>query len=271
MRGWLNDEHGVSLKDVHWYQAGANEAGRIEKVELDLPKDVKLTRVVGQIAQHDARKRRDRLRADRAAAGLFPEAIPTSNGCFRTIRRWNRNTTSAPRSGRSCTSSTVQKHVLDENPWVARNLFNAFVEVETPQPRAPSRPCRIALSAAVVAGLRTQDAGHVRWRHIPLRDRREPADARAIHALHLRAGNSQAPRQTGRDLPEGHHDARTGLNSALRGDVRRRLTYLDLQQLQYVQGVRAARARVISSSTCGRMRSTMTLTPAALGCSPSTE
>jgi len=45
MRGWLNDEHGIALKDVHWYQAGANEAGRIEKVELNLPNDVKLTRV----------------------------------------------------------------------------------------------------------------------------------------------------------------------------------------------------------------------------------
>src|SRR6266704_5449527 len=45
MRGWLNDEHGVGLKDVHWYQAGANEAGRTEKVELSLPKGVRLTRV----------------------------------------------------------------------------------------------------------------------------------------------------------------------------------------------------------------------------------
>jgi len=45
MRGWLNDEHGVGLKDIHWYQAGANEAGRIEKVELNLPEGVKLTRV----------------------------------------------------------------------------------------------------------------------------------------------------------------------------------------------------------------------------------
>src|SRR6187402_2961968 len=33
MRGWLNDEHGVGLKDIHWVQAGTNEAGRIEKVE----------------------------------------------------------------------------------------------------------------------------------------------------------------------------------------------------------------------------------------------
>ena len=42
MRGWLNDEHGVGLKDINWVQAGANEPGRIEKVELNLPKGVKL-------------------------------------------------------------------------------------------------------------------------------------------------------------------------------------------------------------------------------------
>src|SRR5438874_13835645 len=44
MRGWLNDEHGVKLSDVHWYQAGTNEPGRTEKVEINLPKGVKLTR-----------------------------------------------------------------------------------------------------------------------------------------------------------------------------------------------------------------------------------
>src|ERR1700693_4228836 len=37
MRGWLHDEHGVALKDIHWFQAATNEAGRIEKVELSLP------------------------------------------------------------------------------------------------------------------------------------------------------------------------------------------------------------------------------------------
>src|SRR5256886_3993564 len=34
MRGGLNDEHGIGLRDVHWYQAGANERGRVDKVEL---------------------------------------------------------------------------------------------------------------------------------------------------------------------------------------------------------------------------------------------
>src|ERR1051325_8647572 len=45
MRGWLGDEHGVKLTDVNWYQAGTNEPGRTEKVELSLPKGLKLTRV----------------------------------------------------------------------------------------------------------------------------------------------------------------------------------------------------------------------------------
>src|SRR5438132_655176 len=45
MRGWLNDEHGVRLQDIHWVQAGTNEPGRTEKVEVSLPKGVKLARV----------------------------------------------------------------------------------------------------------------------------------------------------------------------------------------------------------------------------------
>jgi hypothetical protein len=36
MRGWLGNEVGIKLQDIHRYQAGANAAGRIEKVELDL-------------------------------------------------------------------------------------------------------------------------------------------------------------------------------------------------------------------------------------------
>src|SRR6516164_5819569 len=43
MRGWLMHEGGVALSDIDWVQAGTNEAGRIEKVELTLPRNVRLT------------------------------------------------------------------------------------------------------------------------------------------------------------------------------------------------------------------------------------
>lgn len=45
MLGWLHNEHDVKLQDLEWCQAGANDARRVEKVELDLPEGVRLTRV----------------------------------------------------------------------------------------------------------------------------------------------------------------------------------------------------------------------------------
>src|ERR671924_247182 len=37
VRGFLEHEFGVRARDVDWYQAGVNEAGRVEKVDLRRP------------------------------------------------------------------------------------------------------------------------------------------------------------------------------------------------------------------------------------------
>src|SRR3984957_14853790 len=128
MRGWLNDEHGVSLKDVHWYQAGANEAGRIEKVELDLPKDVKLTRVSdkslstllasGEIDCALIARPPDCFRQGHPdVERLFPDYQGMEQDYYKRTKVWP-----------IMHIITVQKRILDENPWVARNLLNAFNE-----------------------------------------------------------------------------------------------------------------------------------------------
>jgi 4,5-dihydroxyphthalate decarboxylase len=49
MRGWLQNDIGIPLADIDWVQAGTNEAGRIEKVELKLPKGVNLTRTLADL------------------------------------------------------------------------------------------------------------------------------------------------------------------------------------------------------------------------------
>ena len=128
MRGWLNDEHGVALKDIHWFQAGTNEAGRIEKVELSLPKGVKLTRVP------------DKSLSDMLAAGEIDCAIiarpPT---CFLQghpdVERLYPNFLEMEEIYYAKTKVwpimhiiAMQKHLLDDNPWIARNLYNAFLE-----------------------------------------------------------------------------------------------------------------------------------------------
>lgn len=126
MRGWLSEEAGVDLRDVHWVQAGANEAGREEKVELALPDGVELERI------------RDRSLSDLLAAGdidcaiiarppdcfreghpdvvrLFPDHVPMEREHYRRTGVWPIMHVLA-----------MRRAVLDEHPWVARNLLNAF-------------------------------------------------------------------------------------------------------------------------------------------------
>lgn len=47
-RGMLAHEYGVDLKSIHWHQAGVNQAGRVEKVKLALPKGYSLKVVSNQ-------------------------------------------------------------------------------------------------------------------------------------------------------------------------------------------------------------------------------
>jgi 4,5-dihydroxyphthalate decarboxylase len=128
MRGWLADEHGVGLNDVHWYQAGANEAGRIEKVELDLPEGVKLTRVEdkslsellagGDIDCALIARPPDCFRQGHPdVVRLFPDYWQMEEEYYGRTKVWPIMHIIA-----------VRKQVLDDNPWVARNLLNAFVE-----------------------------------------------------------------------------------------------------------------------------------------------
>ncbi|HEX4225865.1 MAG TPA: hypothetical protein VHZ97_26105 [Pseudonocardiaceae bacterium] len=128
MRGWLHNEAGVALTDVDWYQAGANAAGRVEKVELDLPEGVRLTRIA------------DRSLSDLLADGDIDCAIiarpPTSflAGHPDVVRLFpdheQREREHYQRSGIWPIMHIIamRRAILDENPWVARNLYNAFLE-----------------------------------------------------------------------------------------------------------------------------------------------
>jgi len=197
MRGWLNDEHGIGLRDVHWYQAGANEAGRVEKVELDLPKGVKLTRVNHKslsemIASGEidcaliARPPNSFLQGHPDVVRLFPNYLEMEEAYYERTKVWPIMHIIA-----------IQKRVLDEHPWVARNLYNAFVESKR---RSLERLLDPAVSRYPLAWLPTY-ARKMRERPFPLRHRREPADAGAVFALHPRAGDRAPARQAGGDFP----------------------------------------------------------------------
>jgi 4,5-dihydroxyphthalate decarboxylase len=128
MRGWLHHEAGVRLQDVHWYQAGANEAGRIEKVELSLPPGVQLTRVAERslsemIASGEidcaliARPPNSYLTGHPDVARLFPDFQELEEEHFARTKVFPIMHVIA-----------MKRDILDAHPWAARNLCNAFTE-----------------------------------------------------------------------------------------------------------------------------------------------
>ena len=128
MRGWMHNECGVKLSDVHWFQAGANSPGRTEKVELNLPSDIKISRIAhtslsemlaaGEIdCAIIARPPTCFLEGHSDVVRLFPNYLEMEEEYFERTKVWPIMHIIA-----------IQKQILDESPWVARNLFNAFNE-----------------------------------------------------------------------------------------------------------------------------------------------
>lgn len=128
MRGWMHNDCGVKLTDVHWYQAGANAPGRVEKVELNLPEGLKLTRVSDKslsemLASGEidcaiiARPPTCFLEGHPDVERLYPNYLEMEEEYFERTKVWPIMHIIA-----------VQKRIIDENPWAARNLFNAFQE-----------------------------------------------------------------------------------------------------------------------------------------------
>lgn len=128
MRGWMHNEMGVKLTDVDWYQAGANAPGRKEKVELNLPEGVKLTRIPDKSLSEllasqaidctiIARPPTCFLEGHPDVVRLFPDYQEKEEEYYERTKVWPIMHIIA-----------MRKRILDENPWVARNLYNAFLE-----------------------------------------------------------------------------------------------------------------------------------------------
>jgi 4,5-dihydroxyphthalate decarboxylase len=128
MRGWMHNDMGVSLSDVHWYQAGANAPGREEKVELNLPPGVTLTRVADRslselLASGEidcaiiARPPTSFLEEHPDVVRLFPNFLEMEEDYYARTRVWPIMHIIA-----------MRRAILDAHPWAARNLYNAFLE-----------------------------------------------------------------------------------------------------------------------------------------------
>ncbi len=128
MRGWLMHEGGVPLSEIEWVQAGTNEKGRIEKVELSLPKGVTLTSqpdktLSAMIASGEldcviiARPPDSFRQGHPDVVRLFPDFEAMEHDYYKKTGVYPIMHVIA-----------LRKAVLHGRPWLARNLYNAFEE-----------------------------------------------------------------------------------------------------------------------------------------------
>jgi 4,5-dihydroxyphthalate decarboxylase len=144
IRGALQHDFGVPLTSIEWLQAGVNAAGRVEKVEMELPAGIRITPVA------------DKSLSDMLMSGEIDAAIcATDPGCFGkhpdVARLWPDHAA----MGEAFHARTriypimhlvaMRKAILRDNPWIARNLYNAFEQSRRQSLARLRRPGYIAL------------------------------------------------------------------------------------------------------------------------------
>jgi 4,5-dihydroxyphthalate decarboxylase len=125
-RALLTREWGIPLRDVEWFQAGVNDPGRAEKVQINLPEGVRLTPVpdrsldemllAGDLdAVLSARPPRSFAAGDPEMVRLFPD--------FEAVEREY-----VQRTGIFPIMHVIalRSAVVAEHPWAAMNLLTAF-------------------------------------------------------------------------------------------------------------------------------------------------
>jgi 4,5-dihydroxyphthalate decarboxylase len=127
-RGVLMQQHGVRLEDIEWWQAGVNQPGRIEKVELRLPEGVKI------------RPAADRTLSDMLVSGDLDAVVsahppePFKRGdrsivhLFRDVRAVEEAYWRATAIFPIMHIIAIRREIYDRHPWVAMNLYKAFDE-----------------------------------------------------------------------------------------------------------------------------------------------
>jgi len=126
-RGLVEDEYGVKPSDILWRNGGLEQPGRVEKLALDLPPEVKLTPIgPGEtLSAMLADGKLDALVSPRApscftrkapaVARLFPEYRAAERAYFK-------------KSGLFPIMHVLvaREELLRQHPWLASSLFTAF-------------------------------------------------------------------------------------------------------------------------------------------------
>ncbi len=129
-RAFLQHQCGIRLADIHWIQAGVNQAGRTEKAVLSLPDGIAIEQIRDRSLNEllltgdidgiiSAREPAAFLARDPRIARLWSDYRPIEEGYYR-------DTGVFP----IMHVIVIRNEMLSRHPWIAMNLFRAFDEAK---------------------------------------------------------------------------------------------------------------------------------------------
>ncbi|MEP6943568.1 MAG: 4,5-dihydroxyphthalate decarboxylase [Betaproteobacteria bacterium] len=129
-RGMLTHDCGVDLRSIEWFQAGVNEAGRKEKLKLQLPPGLKLT----VVPERSLSEMLIDGSLDAILSARPPRSFVARDGNIRRLLPDYREAEDAyaRRTGIFPIMHVVamRRDVYEANRWIAMNLYKAFDEAK---------------------------------------------------------------------------------------------------------------------------------------------
>ena len=129
IRGILQDEYGVPVDSCEYFTGGMEEAGREEKLKLDLPPRIRIRHIGPQktLSSMLAAGEIDALESPR-----MPSTLHTQPGKVRRLfepyveieRAYYRKTKIFP----IMHAIAIRREVYEQNPWIAMSLYKAFAQ-----------------------------------------------------------------------------------------------------------------------------------------------
>jgi len=132
IRGILSDDHGVKVTEVEHFSGGEEEPGRVDKLKVDLPSDIRLKSIAETqtLSRMLADGELDALVTARAPSTfrthpervkrLFPDYVAVERDYFHRTKIFPIMHT-----------VVIRRDLYEANPWVAQALYKAFVAAKS--------------------------------------------------------------------------------------------------------------------------------------------
>ncbi len=146
-RGYLSDYLGLDLRTIEWVQAGVNQPGRSEKVSLNLPQGIRYSSAPDKsLNQMLLAGEIDAIMSARPPGALDHGVVRLMPDYQAAEEQYFRDTQIYP----IMHALVIKTAVLDQHPWVAMNVYKAFVQAKA---QSMARLADITASHAPMAWL----------------------------------------------------------------------------------------------------------------------